>query len=87
MLRCAPASGNRRKNSGEAARNVVRLSAGNELLMLHVWTPDLSDDERAAREAAEVLAAKQFGPRAEELDRTGQYPWDHVEALADPVCR
>ena len=51
--------------------------------MLDVWTPDLSDGERAALEAAEVLAAKQFGPRAEELDRTGQYPWDHVAALAD----
>jgi alkylation response protein AidB-like acyl-CoA dehydrogenase len=48
-----------------------------------VWTPDLNDDERSAIERAEVLTVKQFGPRAEEVDRTGNYPLDHVEALAE----
>ncbi|HSY14886.1 MAG TPA: acyl-CoA dehydrogenase family protein [Jatrophihabitantaceae bacterium] len=48
-----------------------------------LWTPDLSDDERIALELAGVLTVKQFGPRAEEVDRTGEYPWDHVAALAE----
>ena len=48
-----------------------------------IWTSDLSDNERTALEMAEVLTVRQFAPRAEEVDRTGEYPWDHVRALAE----
>jgi alkylation response protein AidB-like acyl-CoA dehydrogenase len=47
-----------------------------------IWQPRLSRAEQASHELARALTAERFQPQAEELDRTGEYPWDHVRALA-----
>ena len=42
---------------------------------------DLNDTQKALQEAARKLAKKEIAPRAAEIDRTEQYPWDNVKAL------
>ncbi len=42
---------------------------------------DLNDTQMALQEAARKLAKKEIAPRAAEIDRTEQYPWDNVKAL------
>lgn len=41
----------------------------------------LSDEQRELQHAARVLAETEFRPRAAEVDRTEEYPWDNVEKL------
>ncbi len=41
----------------------------------------LSDDRKALQEAARRLAEREIAPRAAEVDRTEEYPWDNVEKL------
>jgi alkylation response protein AidB-like acyl-CoA dehydrogenase len=47
-----------------------------------IWSPAVSEADRPAVDAARELTGTLFAPQAEELDRTGEYPWGHVEALA-----
>jgi alkylation response protein AidB-like acyl-CoA dehydrogenase len=42
----------------------------------------LSDDQAALRDAVRVLADERIAPRAAEIDRTGEFPWDVKELLA-----
>ena len=43
----------------------------------------LSTDERLMVEAVEKLAAERIAPRAAEIDRTNDYPWDIKDLLAE----
>jgi alkylation response protein AidB-like acyl-CoA dehydrogenase len=42
----------------------------------------LSDDQRALKERARRFAAQAVAPHVEEMDRTNEYPWPIVKALA-----
>jgi alkylation response protein AidB-like acyl-CoA dehydrogenase len=42
----------------------------------------LSDDQAALRDAVKVLADEQIAPRAAEIDRTAEFPWDVKDLLA-----
>ncbi len=42
----------------------------------------LTDEQRALRDAVRELADEKIAPRAAEIDRTGEFPWDVVELLA-----
>jgi alkylation response protein AidB-like acyl-CoA dehydrogenase len=41
----------------------------------------LSDEHEALRESVRALADDKIAPRAAEIDRTGEFPWDVYEAL------
>ncbi len=42
----------------------------------------LSEDQLALRDAVRILADERIAPRAAEIDRTGEFPWDVKELLA-----
>jgi alkylation response protein AidB-like acyl-CoA dehydrogenase len=42
----------------------------------------LTDEQRALRDAVRELARERVAPRAAEIDRTGEFPWDIKELLA-----
>src|SRR4051794_8485375 len=42
----------------------------------------LTDDQAALRDAVRVLAEERIAPRAAEIDRTAEFPWDVKEILA-----
>ncbi len=42
---------------------------------------ELSDTRKQLRDAARKLAQKEIAPRAADIDRTEEYPWDNVRAL------
>ena len=44
---------------------------------------DLSPAQRDLQARAEALAEARMAPRAAEIDRTEEYPWDHVQALTE----
>ena len=41
----------------------------------------LSEEHEALREAVRALADDKIAPRAAEIDRTSEFPWDVYEAL------
>ena len=41
----------------------------------------LSEEHEALRESVRALADDKIAPRAAEIDRTGEFPWDVYEAL------
>src|SRR5579863_5116764 len=43
----------------------------------------LSAEERLMVETVEKLAAERIAPRAAEIDRTNEYPWDIKDLLAE----
>ena len=43
----------------------------------------LSEDQRALRDAVRELADERIAPRAADIDRTGEFPWDVVKLLAE----
>jgi alkylation response protein AidB-like acyl-CoA dehydrogenase len=43
----------------------------------------LTDTQRALQEAARRLARDKIAPRAAEVDRTEEYPWDNVALLTE----
>jgi alkylation response protein AidB-like acyl-CoA dehydrogenase len=50
--------------------------------MASAATYRLTDDQAALRDAVRVLADERIAPRAAEVDRTGEFPWDIKELLA-----
>ena len=46
------------------------------------WDP-LSDEQREIRELVRTLARERIAPRAAEIDRTNEYPWDVKDLLAE----
>ncbi len=42
---------------------------------------ELSETQKALQQSARKLAQREFAPRAAEIDRLEQYPWDNVERL------
>ena len=44
---------------------------------------ELTDTQKQLQATARQLAEKVIAPRAAEIDRTEEYPWDNVQALAD----
>ena len=42
----------------------------------------LTEDQAALRDAVKVLADERIAPRAAEIDRTADFPWDVKELLA-----
>ncbi len=48
--------------------------------MAHDW---LSDEQRELRDLVRQVAAERVAPRAAEIDATGEFPWDVVEALRE----
>jgi alkylation response protein AidB-like acyl-CoA dehydrogenase len=42
----------------------------------------LNEEQAALRDAVRELADDKIAPRAAEIDRTGEFPWDVVELLA-----
>ncbi len=48
--------------------------------MAHDW---LSDDQRELRDLVRQVAAERVAPRAADIDATGEFPWDVVEALRE----
>jgi alkylation response protein AidB-like acyl-CoA dehydrogenase len=47
-----------------------------------IWSPEFNEADRPYVAAAQKLTDELFAPQAEQLDRTGEYPWGHVEALS-----
>ena len=50
----------------------------------------LTEDQLALRDAVRVLADERIAPRAAEIDRTAEFPWDVKELLASTTssaCR
>src|SRR4051795_7563738 len=45
-------------------------------------THRITEDQAALRDAVRVLADERIGPRAAEIDRTAEFPWDVKELLA-----
>ena len=43
----------------------------------------LNDEQQALRDAVRELADGAIGPRAAEIDQTGEFPWDIVKVLAE----
>ena len=43
----------------------------------------LSNAQQDLQQRARVLARETIAPRAAEVDRSEQYPWQNVKALAD----
>ncbi len=43
----------------------------------------LTDDQKMLRDAAQRLARDKIAPRAAEVDRTEEYPWDNVRLLTE----
>jgi hypothetical protein len=43
----------------------------------------LTDEQRALRDAARRVAEEAIAPRAAEIDRSEEYPWDNVERLRE----
>ena len=41
----------------------------------------LTTAQQELRERARAMAEAHMAPRAAEIDRTEQYPWDHVDSL------
>ncbi len=46
---------------------------------MYEWSPE----QRAIRETARRLAIEEFAPRAAEIDRSEQYPWENVARLRE----
>ncbi len=44
---------------------------------------DLTETQIQIQQTARRLARERIAPRAAEVDRTEEYPWDNVEALKD----
>ena len=44
----------------------------------------LTDEQRELRDAVRELARERVAPRAAEIDRTAEFPWDLKELLAEP---
>jgi len=42
---------------------------------------ELSETQKALQQSARTLAQEEFAPRAAEIDRSEQYPWENVERL------
>src|SRR5438046_10565220 len=42
----------------------------------------LTEDQAALRDAVRILADERIAPRAAEIDRTAEFPWDVKELLA-----
>src|SRR3974390_1633451 len=47
----------------------------------------LSEEHQALRESVRALADDKIAPRAAEVDRTGEVPWDVYEALVKAALR
>jgi alkylation response protein AidB-like acyl-CoA dehydrogenase len=52
------------------------------LLRFRAMPYRLSEDQAALRDAVRILADEQIAPRAAEIDRTAEFPWDVKELLA-----
>src|SRR3954470_1689378 len=52
------------------------------LLRFGAMTYRLTEDQAALRDAVRVLADEQIAPRAADIDRTAEFPWDVKELLA-----
>jgi len=46
------------------------------------WTYRLTEEQQMLRDAVRVLADERIAPRAAEIDRTAEFPWDVKELLA-----
>ena len=43
---------------------------------------DLTEDQEAILEAVREICEEEFAPKADEIDRKGEFPWENVELLA-----
>jgi len=43
----------------------------------------LSDEQREIRELVRTLARERIAPRAHEIDKSAEFPWDVVELFRD----
>src|SRR5262249_54986032 len=70
----------------EAGGNDHALGIGSGLTTLHPRMSaldPLTDDQRAIRELVRTIAREKVGPRAAEIDKSGEFPWDVVEAFRE----
>ena len=44
---------------------------------------DLTDEQRKIRQMARDFAREIIAPRGEEMERTGEYPYDIIDKMAD----
>src|SRR3979411_1691243 len=56
------------------------MSANKGVFLMAV--AHVTDDEQALIEAIHEIARERVAPRAAEIDRTGEFPWDMKELLA-----
>src|SRR5947199_376143 len=59
-----------------------RFEASVRLVMTEPSTYRITEDQAALRDAVRVLADEQIAPRAADIDRSGEFPWDVKELLA-----
>ena len=64
-----------------AARSARSVTWRGHRYDLGMSTFDLSEEHQALREAVRALADDKIAPRAAEIDRTAEFPWDVYEAL------
>ena len=49
-------------------------------------TEPLTDDQREIRELIRELARERIAPRAAEIDKSAEFPWDVVELFRGDGC-
>src|SRR5439155_13332332 len=65
-----------------AAATIQRMASATSGESRMPSTYRLTDDQAALRDAVRVLADDRIAPRAAEIDRTAEFPWDVKELLA-----
>src|SRR5438552_7951044 len=75
----------RRRWSGRvrssSTRSLRQLRLANRLFRV-AYDP-LSDEQREIRDLVRTLARERVGPRAAEIDKKGEFPWDMVELFKE----
>jgi hypothetical protein len=64
-----------------SAENTLRVPAYHRAMSVDFPAFALSEEHEALRESVRALADDKIAPRAAEVDRTGEFPWDAYEAL------
>jgi alkylation response protein AidB-like acyl-CoA dehydrogenase len=80
---CSAVSGRETPSASASSRiSAAGFSEGGEYTQLVPYDP-LSDEQREIRELVRTLARERIAPRAAEIDKTAEFPWDMVELFRE----
>ena len=66
-----------------AARGPAAESQTDALQSRHVPYDPLTDEQREIRDLVRTLARERIAPRAAEIDKSAEFPWDMVELMRE----